>query len=71
MRSCWLCCCCAPKKDAEDYYKEQIKLLKRKITDKKAEAKNKNIGLGFAVFSDEKIVKDFKLMQKDFFMGLY
>ena len=27
--------------------------------------------MGFAVFSDDMIVKDFKLMEKDFFMGLY
>jgi len=46
-------------------------MLKRKITDKKTEAKNKNIGMGFAVFSDDMIVKDFKFMPSDFFLQLY
>jgi len=46
-------------------------LLKRKIIDTKNESKNKNIGMGFAMFSDNMIVRDFKLMPSDFFLSLY
>ena len=54
---CW---CCGIIVDEEQYYKRKVEGLKRTIRAEVSRQKNQNTGFGFLVFSDEKIVKDYK-----------
>ena len=59
--------CCGVKKDEEKYYEEIVEKLKSLIRHKMKLEKSRNTGKGFLIFSDQRIVKDFKHFGKTFF----
>ena len=61
---CW---CCGVKVDEQQYYEQKVENLKNTIRNELNRQRNQNTGSGFLIFSDEKIVKDFKHLGKRHF----
>ena len=70
VRSGLRCCCCGVKRDAEGFYRERTQGLKEQIRRELQRQKGHNTGYGFLIFSDERIIKDFKHFGKKYFNNL-
>jgi hypothetical protein len=63
-RSWWKCRW--QRLDANDYYVDEINLLKHLIRTEKQQQIKRNSGMGFLIFSDDRVVKDIRYEPKFF-----
>ena len=61
---CW---CCGVQEDEQTYFERKVEGVKKIIRAELNRQKNQNTGYGFLIFTDEKIVKDFKHLGKSHF----
>lgn len=55
----WALLCCGKEIEVHTYYKEKIDAIKDQIRTEKQIQEVRNSGVGFFMFSDHKIAKDF------------
>jgi len=63
-RSWWKCRW--QRLDANDYYVDEINFLKHLIRTEKQQQIKRNSGMGFLIFSDDRVVKDIRYEPKFF-----